>query len=367
MSINVVNVGNIPASVYFTNQTNSMVNTIWTPAASTIGGTYVQLGQIPRKMRVSRIERKTQEAGRAILESLHLLDMFNQFVGTNPSNHLPYHNLYHTMCMVINCDEGARYHRLSEHDRRMLALAALFHDYDHSGGSLKDEENIDRALKGLTKAVNTYDPLVRAQLDLPQVYSLIKITKYPYDAEPVTIGEMIIRDADLMQIYEPNVKQLCKQYLGLKSEVEVTLGRKFTRQEYADGQLDWWAKNIHWYSVWAKQKAVDMDLGSLKLRLHDLLAGIGIGKTAAPVIAQPISKVESIMQIKYVRYQSNYDRVICHGSLVNIVTTDGVEEEEIILQTHLAGILTYCDQNDIEIENGQEILNALVLQQGFAA
>jgi hypothetical protein len=43
MSINVVNVGNIPASVYFTNQTNSMVNTIWTPTASTIGGTYVQI------------------------------------------------------------------------------------------------------------------------------------------------------------------------------------------------------------------------------------------------------------------------------------------------------------------------------------
>jgi hypothetical protein len=69
------------------------------------------------------------------------------------------------------------------------------------------------------------------------------------------------------------------------------------------------------------------------------------------------------MLIKFLRYQSNYNRVICHASLYEKDDPD----DSPLFQGPLAAVLTYCRDNDYEVENSQAVLNALVLEQGFAA
>src|ERR1700722_12268320 len=62
----------------------------------------------------------------------------------------PYHNLTHELLVVYHA--MIAYHSLNyaTHDSmgtwRELAVAALFHDHDHSGGKHKDYDNIQRAI-----------------------------------------------------------------------------------------------------------------------------------------------------------------------------------------------------------------------------
>jgi len=51
----------------------------------------------------------------------------------NEANNLPYHNLYHTMYVAYNSYKIAVPEILTEEKVRVQILAALFHDFNHSG------------------------------------------------------------------------------------------------------------------------------------------------------------------------------------------------------------------------------------------
>jgi hypothetical protein len=72
--------------------------------------------------------------------------------------------------------------------------ASLFHDFDHSGGELPDNLNIDLAIKGFVNYVNKYDIIVNVK----RVSNIIRVTEFPHVDMKLTILQKIIRDADVL-------------------------------------------------------------------------------------------------------------------------------------------------------------------------
>lgn len=145
-----------------------------------------------------------------------LLHYLKYFIETNTSNSLPYHNFYHSI-VVTHYVIGSMFHEMLKF--KPLVIAALFHDYKHSGGKENDEWNVTTAQNGIKEfmILNNEDSNT-----IECVLSIIKATQYPYvtDIEKKLYFESIIRDADLMMIYQPNFFQTI--IFGLAAEANVT-------------------------------------------------------------------------------------------------------------------------------------------------
>lgn len=204
-----------------------------------------------------------------IAERLQLELLLEVFLRDNKTK-AEYHNNYHSICVALNCYEGAVHEQLSESTMRYLVAAALFHDFNHSGGIFQDEQNIDIAIFGLVKACRQQN--IMSDSDLEQAIFTLRVTKYPYDRVPVTMSEMIIRDADLMQAYDSNLVKLKEQYVGLKTEIERMQGITFTNEEFAAGQQAWFRENVKWQTTWAANKASIRDWERTKQQLVETMS-----------------------------------------------------------------------------------------------
>jgi hypothetical protein len=169
----------------------------------------------------------------------------------NKSNDLPYHGYYHTCCMMRNvvrlyCKETGDSAEFEEyprpenmvltHDFICLIYAAAFHDFNHSGGKEPDYINIAEAQKAFQKYA--YDHNLNGNI-IRDVLALINVTQYPFVIHPVDTPEEVMRDADLLQLYEPLWFET--NFVGLKKEVEVSKNRTFTHEEFCLGNLEFLA------------------------------------------------------------------------------------------------------------------------------
>jgi len=138
------------------------------------------------------------------ISRLGLQPAYYYVMDTNPSSGLPYHNNYHLQQVCKFALMGADFYKLSDMDKRLLAVAAIFHDYDHSGSGKDDDINIKRAV----------DAFVKFNLDVKKfgefssyfneeetevIIDLIKATRYPYINNTETLLQEIIRDSDILQ------------------------------------------------------------------------------------------------------------------------------------------------------------------------
>lgn len=170
----------------------------------------------------------------------------------NKSNNAPYHNFFHTSCVAESgYDLALKYCS----DKAVeLALAGLFHDFDHSQGKLPDNVNVRMALEAFSLWSLSYNGDV--QFDSMLVERCIISTQYPYTVsnekmlEGNFIPGLIIRDADMMQCLHPNWMQ----------QVLFGLGQEFGKNffEMVDGQiafLDSLQPNTEYLKdVWLEQK-----------------------------------------------------------------------------------------------------------------
>ena len=209
----------------------------------------------------------------AVIERLNLEYFMCLFMEMSTSHDLPYHNLYHTRCMILNCYEGAYHENLTIEDTQGLVAAAIYHDYCHSGGTKPDTENVATALQGLegAQAYAISKGLGLSDRAFCIAKQAIEITTYPYQREPVTLSQCIIRDADLMQPYEETETALVTQYLGLKKEIEVARNTTFTNQEFAEGMKTWQANEVIWHTRWANNKAQKRNWQECLNRLNNLI------------------------------------------------------------------------------------------------
>jgi predicted metal-dependent HD superfamily phosphohydrolase len=152
-----------------------------------------------------------------IIKKNKLENYFRKFILYNNSNDLPYHNFFHTMCVMQNCFLIAYDLEMAELEIRALLIAAMFHDFNHSGGKLKDTENVKIAINGFLTASEEDDDVNNLVVDI------IRATEFPYviPEDELTIYQKIIRDADLMQTFEKNYLQ--QNWIGLASEMNSNL------------------------------------------------------------------------------------------------------------------------------------------------
>jgi hypothetical protein len=159
---------------------------------------------------------------------------FKYIVEKSISNYLPYHNLNHLLTVLKYSDLIAHGEEVYYDQRTPLHLAALFHDVNHSGGKLKDSENIEYAVIAFENFAQAYMNMSddKDVLIFNEVISLIRVTEYPYVKahSALTPMEKIIRDADMMQAFEYN--WINQATLGLAAEAGMTIRDFIPRQRH---------------------------------------------------------------------------------------------------------------------------------------
>lgn len=109
-------------------------------------------------------------------------------------------NVFNNVMILFNHYKDE--YELTPYDKLILGLAALFHDFDHSGGRLKDSENIELALLALKEFLVTRINFARVTISKSDLYDDIKniivATEFPHLDIDLDILQKIIRDADTM-------------------------------------------------------------------------------------------------------------------------------------------------------------------------
>ncbi len=134
----------------------------------------------------------------------------------------PYHNFRHMTHVTWQCNQACEFYdnefqleKLNRIEMRILLIAALFHDFNHSGMIGDDDLNIERSIRGLRKFILPEDKEY-----LPQIITLIKATEYPYPktmpSESLSLCGKILRDIDLGQVF--SVAWIQQVIFGLAAE-----------------------------------------------------------------------------------------------------------------------------------------------------
>lgn len=148
----------------------------------------------------------------------YLQKAFKYVIKNNKSNSAPYHNLNHLMTVTLGVYRLMNYEDLGKDFMiKEMLLAAIFHDFNHSAGKLSDDANILEAKKGIRNFIEQEN----IKVDILFIDSVLDATQYPYiiDDSELNIYQKIIRDADLMQLLEPNWIHQC--VYGLSQEMNV--------------------------------------------------------------------------------------------------------------------------------------------------
>ena len=156
----------------------------------------------------------------------------------------PYHNFRHMSYVLRQCYDACKFYQreLTPESARALLIAAMFHDFDHSGMMGNDDLNIERAIRSVHKYVIESDRLI-----LGEIINLIKLTEFPYliPHKDLNLSGLIIRDADMTQALGINWMQ--DVILGLASEWRKEPAGVLCRQEGFLSQLKFhtrWAQEL---------------------------------------------------------------------------------------------------------------------------
>ena len=189
-----------------------------------------------------------------IIEDYNLEDYFSKLLVWNTANKAPYHNLYHTLCVMKNCLKIVEYENIDTNIRNLL-VASLFHDFNHSQGSAPDSWNVKKAIETFLEFSK------ETHVNNQKIVDIIKATEYPYVITDLSIEQKIIRDADLLQIFEDNyfkqniVSLGAEMNKGLKESLEMSL--KFY-------------SNLNYYTMYGKKihiENIDSILEDVKFML----------------------------------------------------------------------------------------------------
>jgi hypothetical protein len=179
-------------------------------------GSYrARLDVVPSEQAMTILEKVLQNIS---IEKLMLL------ANSGSHNLNPYHNtlhelqnVYYSWSCYVNESAGDR----SGPGIQELIPGSLFHDHNHSGGILRDDLNVKRAVEFAARELSLKPPVLR----------IIECTQFvdgKFPIEPTNLAERCIRDADLMTIYSQEGFRLT---LGLFEEMSGKPISKFTEGE----------------------------------------------------------------------------------------------------------------------------------------
>jgi hypothetical protein len=167
-----------------------------------------------------------------ILKNLNNDSLKKSFVWINEKNTTnfnPYHNNKHVLFVfsfgMFLFDMYKEEYNLTDNDRTLLGVACLFHDFNHSGGLLTDNGNIELALDGLNDFLKNNNEL---NLDKVKIEDILKSTEFPHKEINLNILQKIIRDADTIGGI---MEDWLNIVISLSTEMEKTLS------EFIPGQI----------------------------------------------------------------------------------------------------------------------------------
>lgn len=166
----------------------------------------------------SKDSRKNLEAIEIVDKYDYLQKAFKYIILNSNSNDKPYHNLNHLLTVLKYCYLGALEETISsEKELRELLVSAIFHDVNHSGGKKTDDVNIKNSKKAIKEFVESQD----IDVNVESMNKILDATQYPYaiDSKDLDKRQAIIRDADLMQVFEYN--WIHQNIAGLSSELNM--------------------------------------------------------------------------------------------------------------------------------------------------
>jgi len=158
----------------------------------------------------------------------------------------PYHNFRHMFHVTWLCYDAGEYYfnrrLLDGRQIRNLLIAAMFHDFDHSGRTGNDDLNIELAIRGLKKHLHKID-----EPWFHDICTLIKFTEFPHKikSDSLSLSAQILRDADLSQGLSPVWVQ--EIIFGLSSEMCVSPIEVFKMQQG-------FFSNLRFHTDWALSK-----------------------------------------------------------------------------------------------------------------
>jgi hypothetical protein len=160
-----------------------------------------------------------------VLEAIEIIDKyeylqkaFKYIILNSSSNNGPYHNLNHLLTVLKYCYLGATSEGIKdEKELRELLIAAIFHDVNHTIGKEKDDVNVQNSKDAIKKFVEQEE----IDADTDYINKLLDATQYPYviEGKDLDLKQGIIRDADLMQVFEYN--WIHQNIAGLSSELKM--------------------------------------------------------------------------------------------------------------------------------------------------
>lgn len=201
-----------------------------------------------------------------------------------PQDKKAYHSFAHSIQVALNCYEGALYGHLSTREKKMLLVAGLFHDANHTQGEQTDPSNIHFALSSL-RVANDYCPehLKFKPDELQQMVEAIRLTEYPYKVkETKNVFGKIIRDADAMTLYTEDPDLLTDLFIGLVNEMNAPrrwYGESVTMAEFIRKQSEFVTRQT-WNTGWGKMKAFKRNWPQAGRRLTHLLKHVPASELA---------------------------------------------------------------------------------------
>lgn len=163
---------------------------------------------------------------KCIAITLGMQDVFEYVRINNPTQNLPYHGNFHQFLVAVTAFQ--LYPLIEPKYARNIFAAALFHDFNHSGGKESDAENIERAVAGWKTAFGDDQ-----RFNQTTVVGLIRATLYPWEGEP-TLFQGILRDADILASMD--MAGVLEPINGLPQELQHKLGKVLTPKEMMKGQ-----------------------------------------------------------------------------------------------------------------------------------
>jgi hypothetical protein len=184
----------------------------------------VEYAQLQDMIPAHRYE-KSQQAWQ-ICRDLNLAKIYNKVGEDAALKENPYHNIYHTHCMVVNADEAVKWYNRKEvvitpQEHAELITACLYHDISHSAGKFNDTANVALAITSVRAAGENGDlwaPNRGFDLRVQEICDIVAVTEYPFIRTPTTLCQQIIRDCDLLQSLEPDWMEMI--FVGLFAELK---------------------------------------------------------------------------------------------------------------------------------------------------
>jgi len=140
---------------------------------------------------------------------------FNYYLTHNTTFDNPYHNLNHTLAMMqLIIKYYHLYFGIRSNDQENLLVAAIFHDFNHSGGKFSDDINIENAISGFNDFMSKLD-IEESRKE--HIRNIIRSTQFPYTKEAYYIDGLLLRECDnLVCFFDDFFTQVL---FGLKSEM----------------------------------------------------------------------------------------------------------------------------------------------------